>query len=105
MNLSTSLCSKARLTPSNKGRLLFTLTVGSTLTCLKLLFSLFTTTDKSKKCSVRFQKGFKRVSQVWKPCSISDLCIRLQVAERLMTIAYESGVNLFDTAEVYAAGK
>ncbi|MBZ3887993.1 Voltage-gated potassium channel subunit beta-1 [Sciurus carolinensis] len=28
-----------------------------------------------------------------------------QVAERLMTIAYESGVNLFDTAEVYAAGK
>lgn len=28
-----------------------------------------------------------------------------QVAEQLMTIAYESGVNLFDTAEVYAAGK
>ncbi|XP_006908268.1 voltage-gated potassium channel subunit beta-1 isoform X2 [Pteropus alecto] len=28
-----------------------------------------------------------------------------EVAERLMTIAYESGVNLFDTAEVYAAGK
>ncbi|KAI4578933.1 hypothetical protein MJG53_000809 [Ovis ammon polii x Ovis aries] len=28
-----------------------------------------------------------------------------KVAERLMTIAYESGVNLFDTAEVYAAGK
>uniref|UniRef100_A0A8C2FG35 Voltage-gated potassium channel subunit beta-1 n=1 Tax=Cyprinus carpio TaxID=7962 RepID=A0A8C2FG35_CYPCA len=27
------------------------------------------------------------------------------VAEQLMTIAYESGVNLFDTAEVYAAGK
>uniref|UniRef100_A0A803YMK9 Voltage-gated potassium channel subunit beta-1 n=1 Tax=Meleagris gallopavo TaxID=9103 RepID=A0A803YMK9_MELGA len=26
-----------------------------------------------------------------------------QVAEQLMTIAYESGVNLFDTAEVYAA--
>uniref|UniRef100_A0AAR2KL99 Voltage-gated potassium channel subunit beta-1 n=1 Tax=Pygocentrus nattereri TaxID=42514 RepID=A0AAR2KL99_PYGNA len=26
------------------------------------------------------------------------------VAEQLMTIAYESGVNLFDTAEVYAAG-
>uniref|UniRef100_A0A452U4X7 Potassium voltage-gated channel subfamily A member regulatory beta subunit 1 n=1 Tax=Ursus maritimus TaxID=29073 RepID=A0A452U4X7_URSMA len=34
-----------------------------------------------------------------------DLHILLQVAERLMTIAYESGVNLFDTAEVYAAGK
>ncbi|XP_044525465.1 voltage-gated potassium channel subunit beta-1 [Gracilinanus agilis] len=31
--------------------------------------------------------------------------IRDEVAERLMTIAYESGVNLFDTAEVYAAGK
>uniref|UniRef100_A0A8B9G1X1 Potassium voltage-gated channel subfamily A member regulatory beta subunit 1 n=1 Tax=Amazona collaria TaxID=241587 RepID=A0A8B9G1X1_9PSIT len=29
----------------------------------------------------------------------------LRVAEQLMTIAYESGVNLFDTAEVYAAGK
>ncbi|XP_069474531.1 voltage-gated potassium channel subunit beta-1 isoform X1 [Ambystoma mexicanum] len=28
-----------------------------------------------------------------------------EVAEKLMTIAYESGVNLFDTAEVYAAGK
>ncbi|KAM6357231.1 voltage-gated potassium channel subunit beta-1 isoform 4-T4 [Alca torda] len=28
-----------------------------------------------------------------------------EVAEQLMTIAYESGVNLFDTAEVYAAGK
>ena len=36
---------------------------------------------------------------------LTDLYILLQVAERLMTIAYESGVNLFDTAEVYAAGK
>uniref|UniRef100_A0A9J8BRW9 Voltage-gated potassium channel subunit beta-1 n=1 Tax=Cyprinus carpio carpio TaxID=630221 RepID=A0A9J8BRW9_CYPCA len=27
------------------------------------------------------------------------------VAEQLMTIAYENGVNLFDTAEVYSAGK
>uniref|UniRef100_A0A8C6PTG5 Voltage-gated potassium channel subunit beta-1 n=1 Tax=Nothobranchius furzeri TaxID=105023 RepID=A0A8C6PTG5_NOTFU len=32
----------------------------------------------------------------------SNLC---QVAEQLMTIAYESGVNLFDTAEVYSGGK
>uniref|UniRef100_A0A8C7WR37 Voltage-gated potassium channel subunit beta-1 n=1 Tax=Oryzias sinensis TaxID=183150 RepID=A0A8C7WR37_9TELE len=33
-------------------------------------------------------------------------CIYLQlVAEQLMTIAYESGVNLFDTAEVYSTGK
>uniref|UniRef100_A0A8B9Q7F4 Voltage-gated potassium channel subunit beta-1 n=1 Tax=Apteryx owenii TaxID=8824 RepID=A0A8B9Q7F4_APTOW len=35
---------------------------------------------------------------------LSCLCFS-QVAEQLMTIAYESGVNLFDTAEVYAAGK
>uniref|UniRef100_A0A8C5HVX3 Voltage-gated potassium channel subunit beta-1 n=1 Tax=Gouania willdenowi TaxID=441366 RepID=A0A8C5HVX3_GOUWI len=27
------------------------------------------------------------------------------IAEQLMTIAYESGVNLFDTAEVYAGGR
>ncbi|XP_051934249.1 voltage-gated potassium channel subunit beta-1a isoform X1 [Hippocampus zosterae] len=28
-----------------------------------------------------------------------------EVAEQLMTIAYESGINLFDTAEVYAGGR
>lgn len=28
-----------------------------------------------------------------------------QIAEQLMTLAYENGINLFDTAEVYAAGK
>ena len=28
-----------------------------------------------------------------------------QMAENLMTIAYENGVNLFDTAEVYASGR
>nr|XP_015195996.1 PREDICTED: voltage-gated potassium channel subunit beta-1-like isoform X3 [Lepisosteus oculatus] len=28
-----------------------------------------------------------------------------EMAESLMTIAYESGVNLFDTAEVYASGR
>ena len=38
-------------------------------------------------------------------CDIFDLCVFSQVAEQLMTMAYESGVNLFDTAEVYAAGK
>ena len=27
------------------------------------------------------------------------------MAEELVTMAYESGVNVFDTAEVYAAGK
>ena len=29
----------------------------------------------------------------------------LQVAEEMVTLAYESGINVFDTAEVYAAGK
>ena len=28
-----------------------------------------------------------------------------QMAENLMAIAYENGVNLFDTAEVYASGR
>lgn len=28
-----------------------------------------------------------------------------QIAEQLMTLAYDNGINLFDTAEVYAAGK
>uniref|UniRef100_A0A8C4GNP6 Voltage-gated potassium channel subunit beta-1 n=1 Tax=Dicentrarchus labrax TaxID=13489 RepID=A0A8C4GNP6_DICLA len=28
-----------------------------------------------------------------------------EVAEELMTLAYENGINLFDTAEVYSAGK
>ncbi|XP_043080613.1 voltage-gated potassium channel subunit beta-1-like isoform X3 [Puntigrus tetrazona] len=28
-----------------------------------------------------------------------------EIAEQLMTVAYENGINLFDTAEVYAAGK
>jgi aryl-alcohol dehydrogenase-like predicted oxidoreductase len=27
------------------------------------------------------------------------------IAEELVTIAYENGINFFDTAEVYAAGK
>lgn len=31
--------------------------------------------------------------------------ISQQMAEQLMTLAYENGINLFDTAEVYAAGK
>ncbi|XP_066565534.1 uncharacterized protein LOC136753381 isoform X2 [Amia ocellicauda] len=33
------------------------------------------------------------------------VAIPLKVAEQLLTIAYENGVNVFDTAEVYAAGK
>ena len=27
------------------------------------------------------------------------------MAEEILTLAYESGINVFDTAEVYAAGK
>ena len=27
------------------------------------------------------------------------------MAEEIVTLAYESGINVFDTAEVYAAGK
>lgn len=51
-------------------------------------------------------KGFNIASQIGRCLAfLTDPCIPLQVAERLMTIAYESGVNLFDTAEVYAAGK
>lgn len=38
--------------------------------------------------------------------SVPFVCVTsCQVAEQLMTIAYESGVNLFDTAEVYAGGR
>lgn len=40
----------------------------------------------------------------WYWCVCVYVCV-LQVAEQLMTIAYENGVNLFDTAEVYSAGK
>ncbi|GLD58560.1 voltage-gated potassium channel subunit beta-2-like isoform X1 [Lates japonicus] len=36
---------------------------------------------------------------------VSCLGLGTWVAEQLMTIAYESGVNLFDTAEVYSGGK
>ena len=33
-------------------------------------------------------------------CQISD-----EVAEEILTLAYQSGINLFDTAEIYGAGK
>uniref|UniRef100_A0A673KPN1 NADP-dependent oxidoreductase domain-containing protein n=1 Tax=Sinocyclocheilus rhinocerous TaxID=307959 RepID=A0A673KPN1_9TELE len=32
-------------------------------------------------------------------------CYVYSHSEQLMTLAYENGINLFDTAEVYAAGK
>lgn len=38
-------------------------------------------------------------------CSIFFYPHSSQIAEQLMTLAYENGINLFDTAEVYAAGK
>lgn len=31
--------------------------------------------------------------------------VSLQVAEDVMTVAYDNGINLFDTAEVYSAGR
>uniref|UniRef100_A0A8C0K7W1 Potassium voltage-gated channel subfamily A regulatory beta subunit 2 n=1 Tax=Canis lupus dingo TaxID=286419 RepID=A0A8C0K7W1_CANLU len=34
-----------------------------------------------------------------------SLVFSFQMAEQLMTLAYDNGINLFDTAEVYAAGK
>lgn len=50
------------------------------------------------------------ILEVPSPCFLSvcvclSMCVCTQVAEQLMTIAYESGVNLFDTAEVYAGGR
>uniref|UniRef100_A0A452HUN7 Voltage-gated potassium channel subunit beta-2 n=3 Tax=Amniota TaxID=32524 RepID=A0A452HUN7_9SAUR len=49
-------------------------------------------------------KGF------WAPAfydglSVNITNVSLQMAEQLMTLAYDNGINLFDTAEVYAAGK
>lgn len=35
----------------------------------------------------------------------TTLALSFQMAEHLMTLAYDNGINLFDTAEVYAAGK
>uniref|UniRef100_A0AAQ4QJ55 Voltage-gated potassium channel subunit beta-1 n=1 Tax=Gasterosteus aculeatus aculeatus TaxID=481459 RepID=A0AAQ4QJ55_GASAC len=35
---------------------------------------------------------------------LGEFDINIHVAEELMTLAYENGINLFDTAEVYTAG-
>uniref|UniRef100_A0A8D2J905 Voltage-gated potassium channel subunit beta-2 n=1 Tax=Varanus komodoensis TaxID=61221 RepID=A0A8D2J905_VARKO len=40
---------------------------------------------------------------VWHAPGMAALPL-LQMAEQLMTLAYDNGINLFDTAEVYAAG-
>uniref|UniRef100_A0ABI0P0M9 Voltage-gated potassium channel subunit beta-2 n=1 Tax=Bos taurus TaxID=9913 RepID=A0ABI0P0M9_BOVIN len=37
-------------------------------------------------------------------CGVTQI-FSFQMAEQLMTLAYDNGINLFDTAEVYAAGK
>lgn len=39
------------------------------------------------------------------PLCVPSPLLCQQMAEQLMTLAYENGINLFDTAEVYAAGK
>lgn len=39
------------------------------------------------------------------PPSVCFLSAWRQMAENLMAVAYENGVNLFDTAEVYASGR
>uniref|UniRef100_A0A2K6FF11 Voltage-gated potassium channel subunit beta-1 n=1 Tax=Propithecus coquereli TaxID=379532 RepID=A0A2K6FF11_PROCO len=39
------------------------------------------------------------------PSGRTALVLSFQMAEQLMTLAYDNGINLFDTAEVYAAGK
>uniref|UniRef100_A0A3Q1EZI7 NADP-dependent oxidoreductase domain-containing protein n=1 Tax=Acanthochromis polyacanthus TaxID=80966 RepID=A0A3Q1EZI7_9TELE len=39
------------------------------------------------------------------PLCVPPPLLSHQMAEQLMTLAYENGINLFDTAEVYAAGK
>ncbi|KAF3840869.1 hypothetical protein F7725_006731 [Dissostichus mawsoni] len=39
------------------------------------------------------------------PGEVRPSCFLPRMAENLMTMAYENGVNLFDTAEVYASGR
>uniref|UniRef100_A0A8C3V028 Voltage-gated potassium channel subunit beta-1 n=1 Tax=Catharus ustulatus TaxID=91951 RepID=A0A8C3V028_CATUS len=62
--------------------------------------SLKESTAKQTGMKYRYGHGLGLWTWVTFGGQISD-----EVAEQLMTIAYESGVNLFDTAEVYAAGK
>uniref|UniRef100_A0A3B4C928 Voltage-gated potassium channel subunit beta-1 n=1 Tax=Pygocentrus nattereri TaxID=42514 RepID=A0A3B4C928_PYGNA len=48
---------------------------------------------------VSYQTGMKNIGKSQRRAGRSGM------AEQLMTLAYENGINLFDTAEVYAAGK
>ncbi|XP_016419709.1 voltage-gated potassium channel subunit beta-2-like isoform X4 [Sinocyclocheilus rhinocerous] len=51
-------------------------------------------------------EGYKSASHGSESCEVDlSSIVFTKVAEQLMTIAYENGVNLFDTAEVYSAGK
>ncbi|CAG6005573.1 unnamed protein product [Menidia menidia] len=66
-------------------------------------FGSFTPRHISLKESTGKHTGMK-YSPVGTILSGPSCCCKA-VAEQLMTIAYESGVNLFDTAEVYAGGR
>uniref|UniRef100_A0A8D0ADT3 Voltage-gated potassium channel subunit beta-1 n=1 Tax=Sander lucioperca TaxID=283035 RepID=A0A8D0ADT3_SANLU len=57
--------------------------------------------------SLRFNlvQGQRKYNSFKLCSSLSFQILRLKVAEELMTLAYENGINLFDTAEVYNAGK
>uniref|UniRef100_A0A673YQ33 Voltage-gated potassium channel subunit beta-1 n=1 Tax=Salmo trutta TaxID=8032 RepID=A0A673YQ33_SALTR len=75
--------------------------------------ALPTELQRTAQFHFEFQKSFLLFCLCRMPlsCQLSVLswvdkasCVS-QVAEQLMTIAYENGVNLFDTAEVYAGGK
>uniref|UniRef100_A0A8C7LP43 Potassium voltage-gated channel subfamily A regulatory beta subunit 3 n=2 Tax=Oncorhynchus TaxID=8016 RepID=A0A8C7LP43_ONCKI len=56
---------------------------------------------KSREQSGNLGKSGLRVSCL----GLVSVSLSPQMAENLMTIAYEAGVNLFDTAEVYASGR
>lgn len=49
-------------------------------------------------------RGFTVAQGQWYS-TLSSLILLLKVAEDLVTLAYENGINLFDTAEVYNVGK
>uniref|UniRef100_A0A8C2D1W0 Voltage-gated potassium channel subunit beta-1 n=1 Tax=Cyprinus carpio TaxID=7962 RepID=A0A8C2D1W0_CYPCA len=63
-------------------------------------YSLLESVGSKTKMIYRYILVFTYCTWVTFGGQISD-----EVAEQLMTIAYENGVNLFDTAEVYSAGK